>query len=329
MNVKQVIDRHPVLSALGLVFTIVSTTLGIVLPLTGQSRDNLAASYEARLARAERRYQADLLPLQQSLSSIQRAMGPDTEYLDVGAITVDSEEAHGLAQVQLFPGDKFYGLPDELLAGWTYGTTTELQLLSDVTGEPPEVVLFELAPMGVTEELLTARPVHLWRGPQAHVVEGIPGLRNLYSQVLVQRASHDDVRRFLGVPSPSGPLDVPTESDEALAALDRFYQGDSTGLWLLLQLEIEVASTGNEQTELESIQKKGNLVYARFETTFSDIVVDGELYPQYFWTRELVLISTPEDLFMVKTSIPTADQTSEDFAWMTRWFQAFHVLSDF
>lgn len=265
MNVKQVIDRHPVLYVVGLVATIVSTTLGIVLPLTGESRDNLVASYEARLARAERRYQADLLPLQQSLSSIQRQLGPDSEYLDVSAVTVDSDEAHGLAQVQFFPVDSFYALPDELLAGWTYQTTTELQLFSDITGEPPEVVLFELAPLGVTEEILTARPVHLWRNAEPHVVEGIPGLRNLHSQVLVQRASHSEIRELLGAPSQSGvPAEVPTEPDESLAALDRFYQGDSTGLWLLLQLEIEVASTGDEHTELESIQKKGNLVYARF-----------------------------------------------------------------
>ena len=83
---------------------------------------------------------------------------------------------------------------------------------------------------------------------------------------------------------------------------------------------------GSAHTVLKEIQKAGNVVYAQFETVLKDVEINGKQYGEFYLLRELLLISTPEDLYIVKTLVPTApDYGSDAIAWINGWFADFGI----
>ena len=84
---------------------------------------------------------------------------------------------------------------------------------------------------------------------------------------------------------------------------------------------------GVMRTQLVSLEKKGNVVYAQLENTLYNVTVDDEPHPEYHLVRELVLISTPSDLYIVKTLVPSADYRSDAPRWIMEWFGQFAIPS--
>ena len=57
------------------------------------------------------------------------------------------------------------------------------------------------------------------------------------------------------------------------------------------------------------------------------MTVNGEQLPEYYWTRELMVVKTADSFYLVKTFLPNRDHRSPDFAHLTEWFQSFAVLT--
>jgi hypothetical protein len=166
--------------------------------------------------------------------------------------------------------------------------------------------------------------IHQWRSPTDHVVTGIEGLQSLRASVFVQPFTHEVLRQLYQRPVGTAAADG---SPSAGAPLDDLYFGDAAGLVLLSQLQAESAIVTTYPTTLKAIDKRGNLVFAEFESTLRDVTIDGELQPEYYWTRRLVIITTPSHVYLVKASDSSKDHRSFDAAFLNGWFAAFRVLA--
>ena len=77
---------------------------------------------------------------------------------------------------------------------------------------------------------------------------------------------------------------------------------------------------------MKEIHKVGNVVYAHLETVLNDVVVNGQPHSEFLLIREMLLVSTPTDLYVVKTLVPTApDYSSDAIAWINGWFVDFGI----
>lgn len=358
MNVRKRVEDHPLVVYLGLVIATVTATLGIALPLAQTAHDteiqNIRLEAQQTLDKAVRDGQDALTGLQakvtelngqvatlngqindltaqrseleQSLSGIKRVLGGESDDIDVSRLVVSREEARRLpAASRFFAEAGFYALdvPDVAAAspavdaaadadGWTYQQTTELKLLADQAALTEDEERAAVTKSGANPADLTRWPVHLWRRPGSVAVEGFPSARALYSQVFVQRAPIDAFLELQGLDSAS----VVADHNDALLLL------------LTTELIAEVGQGGQFLSGLQSIEQRGSTIYARFESVLRNVTVDGQAVPEYYWTRELMIVATPDDFYLVKTFLPNADHRSPDFARLTQWFESFAVLSD-
>ena len=67
----------------------------------------------------------------------------------------------------------------------------------------------------------------------------------------------------------------------------------------------------------------------RLESDLTDVVVDGVPQDHYYWTREVIVITTQTDVYLVKTfrSSPDHRNLPAD-AYLTGWFIDFRVLAN-
>jgi hypothetical protein len=129
---------------------------------------------------------------------------------------------------------------------------------------------------------------------------------------------------------PAHPEEKAPSRDETLTTLNGMYRGDAAGLMLssLLNIEMQFAASfrGAGHTNLKEIQKAGNVVYAQFETVLKDVEINGQRCPEFYLLRELLLISTADDLYIVKTLVPTGPEFNTDaIAWINGWFGDFGI----
>ena len=68
--------------------------------------------------------------------------------------------------------------------------------------------------------------------------------------------------------------------------------------------------------------------YALYESRFKNVSVDGKPMEAYYFTQEIVVISTGGAIYLIKTELPRPEPRSGDAAWMTRWFNALHIVSN-
>ena len=79
-------------------------------------------------------------------------------------------------------------------------------------------------------------------------------------------------------------------------------------------------------TSLSSVEKRGNVVYARIETTLKDVTVAGTRYEEYYFDRELIFISGRDEVFLVKTIVPSVDHRSPQATFINTWLLSLRVL---
>jgi hypothetical protein len=308
---------------MGLVVATVTATLGIALPLVQAAHDTQVANLQRDAQVASQQLQndnaalqaqitsllTDKSQLQDSLSGIQRVLGGDSQQLDVSRLVVTQDQARDLPpQASFFAGDSFYALDPTKVEGWTLDrATTELRLQADQTGVSEATLRQSMIEAGFDPDRLTRFPLYLWRRPAVATVEGFPGVKALYTQVFVQRASIKDVLGIVGGTTVKQP--------DGLLAL------------LASELAGELSMGGQFLSGLQTIEQKNDTVYARFESALSDVTVDGEKLSQYYWTRELLVVTTPDSYYLIRTFLPNKDHRSPDFANFTQWFEDFAVLS--
>lgn len=345
MNVRKRVEDHPLVVYMGLVVAAVTATLGIALPLAQTAHDtevqNLRLEAQGQIEQARQEGQDQLVKLQdrvvelngqigalrgqvtdliaertaleQSLSGVQRSLGGESDEIDVSHLVVNREGAKSLPASSLFfPEDSFYALNAADAAGWTYELTDELHLLASQGGVTDEEEARLITASGGKVENVKLWPVHLWRRPGSVSIEGFPNVRVLHTQVFLQRAPIDGFLKLEGL------------SDAAVAA----HRDDALLLLLTTELFGEAQQGGQFLSGLETIQQRGSTIYARFESVLREVTVNGDKLPEYYWTRELMIVETADSFYLVKTFLPNRDHRSPDFAHLTEWFQAFAVLAD-
>lgn len=317
MTIKERFEAHPIGFGLALFIAGVSLATGLVWP--AQVRHHNAAEEELRTD-----YQKKLQPLEMAVNSIKRQVGDQADFIRVDELVIEPAEASEVPSVnQSFPGEKFYALPPHEEAGWNAVQTTELDVIADTMGLPPREVP---AALGLSEKVLTLLPVHLWRNADVKKVAGFEGLAKLTPQIMVQRVPYS----VLGVLDDELAMreaeDIGVEELDSLADL---YRGDATGQLLLQELAVSLSLAASPQAtvSLSTVQKRGNVVYARIETALKDVTVDGRHYAEYYFDRESIFVSGPDSVFLVKTLVPSADRRSPHATYINTWLSSLRVIA--
>jgi hypothetical protein len=351
------VENHPIGLLLGVAVAAITATLAIVAPIAQLTVDNRVAALEAQmeqqsavheqqnaaqeaaiqdvrdelegvrreaaaqLAAEQRKSGARIEELGRSLSSIQRSLGSDTEYYDVGSLVVTPEEAGSLPATSLFyPEDRFYALDASQATGWSYEVTTELRVTAELLGMTEEELREQAGASNV--DAWTRFPVHLWRFGGDRSISFLDPQQdtrvNLHprTEVYVQRVSHDDYVELV-----TGSLS-PSVADAVRATFAR----DPAGWVLQDQLALEITSAGGLRARIDSLQKKGALAYARVETTLPNVQEGDRELKEYYWSREWLLIAGDDDLYLVKMFVADDDHRSPDYGSMGVWLDAFRVL---
>lgn len=318
VNLKEQFERHPIGSGLLIFISGVSVATGSIWPLLNSRADNARDKVELE-------YQKKLVPLETALNSIERQVGGEKDLLPVESLIIDPADAGSVPAASKFiQQDKFYALEPDQGAGWAYSQTTELAVAAELIGIAPE----ELPDLlGVSREALTQIPVYLWRHADVKAVSGVEGLAKLPTQVMVQRLPFSALGLLADA---AADQQAPTESGGSLdlSDLEALYRGDATGQVLRqeLLLSMGLSDPAHTATSLSSVEKRGNVVYARIETTLKDVTVAGTRYEEYYFDRELIFISGHDEVFLVKTIVPSVDHRSPQATFINTWLLSLRVL---
>jgi hypothetical protein len=286
-------------------------------------------------------YEDVVRQLNSRLATIERRLGSTTDSFDVTRLLVTPKDAaKWLGHAQYFPDSRFYGRRIVATDNWQYEQASELKMMTEIAGLDLEQARRELPPQQV--QAYERFPMHIWRSPQTFRIGGNFPLKVLFPMVLVQKVPHSLISQLFAdftppdEPQPAGATDsaltaspAPTR-DESLAALNSMYRGDAAGMMLstLLSQEMQLAASfrGSGRTNLKELQKAGNVVYAQFETVLSNMEINNQQYAEFYLLRELLIISTADDLYIVKTLVPTGpDYGSDAIAWINGWFGDFGI----
>ena len=359
------IEGHPIGILLGVAVAAITATLAVVVPVTQLTQDNRASALEAQMQQDRTGFQAQLErersdraaditslrsqlqqqadasakalederaraaaridELDRSLAGIQRSLGSDTEYFDVGSLVVSRDEASTLpADSIFFPDLHWYALDVSQHPGWTYEVTTELRMTADLLGVTEDRLRQGSGTTAAQIEAMTRFPVHLWRfGDDRPVTFTDPGTGQTgtihpRTEVSVQRVSHDD---YIALLAESLKLD-----EKATEVVRTNLLRDPAGWVLQDQLATELQTGLGLRPTIESLQKRDSVAYARVETTLPDATVAGVAYDEYYWSREWLIISTADDFYLVKLFVADDDHRSPDYAATSAWLDLFRVL---
>jgi hypothetical protein len=358
------IDDHPLGLFVTVAIAAVTATLTIVVPLMQVTTDNRASALEAQMeqqrlelqaalererssriaevaalegrlqeaqASAERlvaeersRAQAQVDELTRSLSSIRRSLGSGSEYFDVASLVVDQDAAATLpADSRYFPADRWYALDPEAHPDWTYEVTSELRMTAELLGMTEDELRAQQSESQV--EAATRFPVHLWRyGGDRVVTFTDPGSGQTMTihprtQVSVQRVTIDEYLGLMG--------EMSGATEDQLAVLARTLRRDPAGWVLQDNLGLEIGSSAALRARIETLQKRDQIAYARVETTLPGATMDGGPEGEVYWSREWLIVSAGEDLFLVKLYVADDDRRAPDYAAVGTWLDLFRILA--
>jgi hypothetical protein len=352
-TLRQRIDDHPLGLFAGIVIAAVTATLGIVVPILQLTQDSRIAAVQAELAQARseqqtvvddlqaqldqarrdaqtavaqerERAQARVDELERSLASINRSLGSGTDYYDVGNLVVDPRDASSIPETSRFdPVDGFYALDPAQAAGWTSATITELRFNADMFGRTEEQ-----ARAGQSANLienLTRFPVHVWYYGDDRLVEFDDpvggGNVTLHPRTMatLQEVSLQDYIDFQVSQLPAAAVGA---EDIIRAGFAR----DPAGWVLQDQLVADVAWSGSLRARIESLQKRDDIAYGRAETVLPDVTVAGTRLPEYYWSREWLIVDSGTDLYLVKLFVADDDHRAPDYAAVSTWLDGLRIV---
>jgi hypothetical protein len=359
-TLRQRVDDHPAALFVGIALAAATATLGIVIPLAQLTQDSRVASVQAELAQARSEHQltvdglraqldqaqrdavgaldaerakgqARIDELERSLSGITRTIGDGTDIYDVSDLVVEARDASSIPDTSLFhTTDRFYALDPDKASGWTYEETTELGIISTLWGLGEDAVKAQLTPPQV--DALTRFPVHAWYygdDKRIELDDPVGGTRESLhprTMALVQHASQQEVADFQLMRLTSG--------TEAARDLVRSGFGRDPAGWVLQdQVVAEYQSFGAFRPRIESLQKRDDIAYARMETVLPNATIvgpdgspDPRVLPEYYWTREWLIVDSGDDLYIVKLFVADDDHRSPDYAAMSAWLDALRIV---
>jgi hypothetical protein len=111
--------------------------------------------------------------------------------------------------------------------------------------------------------------------------------------------------------------------------LRQVFRGDVAAVFLMGTMMQTLAFSqrfAQSQTELKTVQKKGNVVYLQARNSFEKIKIEGkESEMGLFIDREVFLVTGARGLFLVTVQIPTLDGRSEAYPWVAQWLSGLRL----
>jgi hypothetical protein len=313
------VKSHPVVAVAIVALSLAGSGVGLAIKLEEASKGSIRSQQKSEIATLKEESAKQVDYYKRLLASTQVVVGKDASAVDVSRIPVAADQV-----AQLPPDDRyvqegdFYALRPR--GGWRYSITTEPQMVSDFSGAPVAKVKAAYAKLGAGH--LAQVSVFLWRNQTPYHLRVPGGVFTLYPQLAVERLPIKPLVR-------AAAAQVPGSGAEARAErrlLTRFFEDDPAGAMVLAALNTDIASSGPlaAASTIESVQKKGTAVYARVDSALTNAVVDGRRYPHFYYAREFVIIAAGNDVFFVKTFLPSPDPRSPDLAFVRSWFRLFH-----
>ena len=314
-GLKERIENHPII----VVFSAAVLFAGLFSGPLELWRSSQQSQNTAKEQRLKNQYQAQVENLKQSLQEIPFTVGQKSRALDVSSLTLHEGDSQGkvTSRDEFIQPAGFYSLRTTALPGWSRLTTSELQ--------------FDLATTGLTRadfksslgqrlvQVVAKLPVYIWRQTNSRfVITGVPGMHVLYPQIIVEQIKQSVVPELFAYDTKS------TNHTQGSNGLAQFYKAEPTGFWLLSQLN-DLANSGLP-IALTTIEKKENVVYAQIDTHLRNVSVNGRRYSLYYLTQQLILISTPNGLYFVKTYLPSAAPFPPAAEALTQWLGNFHIV---
>lgn len=151
-------------------------------------------------------------------------------------------------------------------------------------------------------------------------VEGPPASGNL------QVAGPSSVETRIDGNAPHPSADKQLELEEFLGNL---FRGDmaATVLSGIVQQIVQFPQFfEGAESSLNSVQKKGNVLYMRMSMKFNDVQVVGFDKPQSLTLdRETFIVTNSKNLYIVQVEVPTLDGRSEAYPWVGQWLSSIRI----
>lgn len=340
MGLKEAVEQHPIRHIVSAAVTTCTVTAGIVGFLMNKKAEIDAARLESMVAAVEnekrlveerhrsevdwlhrrhadalQKHTQELEAVQKQVATVQRTIGPTSEALDVRQMLVSGRQAgQRFSGSDYFAEERFFARRPTAGDGWSYFVTTELGMLAHTTGMAPEALRGELPPE--TARLLEAVPLHAWRHREEYRVESGEMALRIAPMIIVQHLPEGGMEKLLQEAAGS------SEDTSGQSLEDK----SGTMLTQFLLIEAQAREPGKMRTNIGELHKVGDVVYAHIETTLQDVVVNGAPMREFLLIKELLIIGTAGELYVVKTVIPTPpDFSNPGIAWIGDWFLHFGI----
>lgn len=345
MSISESVHRHPIKYLISSTITFTSLSVSIATYFISQQYEIkekehavVLATVTADAAQAAEQQEAKISDYQRQISSVKRTIGNSTNSLDVRHLLMDPDTASSRLTRSIYNRqDRFYSRQIADGEQWVQEQTTELGLTARLIGVNEK--LYQASLGRGQAKALTFYPVHLWSKKPYIKLKGYADIKQVFPFVLVQRVPHSGVSRLFSVSLNQDEEEETSDSkrehtEDELASLDyleHLYQGDQAGMMLIqfLNIEASLSIPGKAKSRLKEVHKVGNVVYARMETTLLNVEINNLPEPEYILIREMLIVSMPKDLYVIKTMIPTTPEyDNEAISWINGWFVDFGIRTD-
>ena len=313
-SIKERVESNPFVYIITVAIAVAGLVAGVQQYFAAQASKEL-----------ESKYQVEVKELQTRMASINRGTGEKRDFIDVktflrpksGGAPVVSPTA------RFFPEDEFYASSAE--SYWTYSKTTEGELIEELMGRPLPRALAGLG---------SAVPLHLWKGKGQFTVDGSPVIRSAFPFIQVQRVPMSDFAKIISlIPAKPDEQRLPEDDDREafLQGAERMFRGDVVGVLHagFMNTQIGMPMQDKRATfELLSVQKVGNVLYAKSMVTLRDVPVDQRPGSRLYLSRELILVSNVSDVYLISAFVPGLDPAvrGEAFMKVTEWLDDLAIL---
>lgn len=293
----------------------------------------LKAKHQEELFSLLRSHDSDRKEFEDRITSIEREIG-ENHYFDIRNFFIqDSKTAEVSKRAQYFSDANFYAPRDR--SRWTYAEMTTMDFLRYMLGDDNPI----LSMIRIPPEAEKFERVSIWMGQQQQSLEGGP-YKRLMPYVFVERLSHQEYYNMLNktVRAHMAKLQANSDQDvseevvaEGIELLMKSYRDDvvtttiTGGLNFMSWFKLHFPNT---RVYVKKLQKIDNVLYMQNFITMSNVKVDGVPHDQYYITLESFFISTPKELYVVATFVPSSEPVPrhEYFVWVNEWLGDFRVV---
>lgn len=307
MSLKSRIENHIVLVVISACVTTGGTVFAISQYFNNQS-----------LARAEESAEIEHSQLETRLASIERGLAKDS-YLDIRQLLRTASDDTIISRDQgYFPIDRFYALRE--IKGWQYQHISEAQYEMSLSARKSNINF-----VSTETKVLQAHKLHLWRGNKTFHVQSNGLDQQWYPHILVQRLSLDDFDAISKVAGHEAKEQINSEQqrivldekqvNQQLKQLSKVVRDDIIGTLFYFQINqtfLESIGNADIKSKLIKSQKLGNVLYAQFMTEISNTKVNKIPVSRFYLRYELILISTQQDIYLVKILVPSFEPAPRD-----------------